>query len=215
MKLKKALVFVLGIVMVLPLLAQTQRPKVAVLKFDFSPIRNQWWGSYDIGEGIQALVENELLDRMVFRIYSRKYLNSILNEQDFQHSDRADASTAVKIGKLAGVKYIVVGTVYKFEQKKKGGALGLVGNKLGIGGGGVKLAQAKVGLTAQLIDVETGEILFSVKAEDKSTGILVGAITSAGGGLVGGESSISKASEKAVKKLVDKMIKKARGLGII
>ncbi len=215
MKFSKTLIWVLSILMVLPLLGQVQRPKVAVLQFDFSPIRNLWWGSYDIGEGIQALVENELLDRMVFRVYSRKYLNAILKEQDFQQSDRADAATAVRIGKLAGVKYIIVGTVFKFEQKKKGGALGFVGNKLGIGGGGVKLAQAKVGLTAQLIDVETGEILFSVKAEDKSTGVLVGAITSSGGGLIGGESSISKASEKAVKKLVDKLVKKARGLGII
>ncbi len=215
MKFKETLILLLGILVIFPLLGQNPRPKVAVLKFDFSPIRNQWWGSYDIGEGIQALVEDELLDRMVFRIYSRKYVNALLKEQDFQRSGRVDAATAVKIGKLAGVKYIVAGTVYKFEQKKKGGALGFVGNKLGVGGGGVKLAQAKVGLTAQLIDVETGEILFSAKAEDKSTGILVGAITSSGGGLLGGESSISKASEKAVEKLIDKLVKKARGLGSI
>ncbi len=215
MRFKTLLFFAFLLGAILPAMGQTQKPRVAVLQFDVSPIKNQWWGTYDIGEGVQALVENELLDRMAFRIYSRKYLNALLKEQDFQGSGRADPATAVRVGKLAGVKYIIVGTVYKFEQKKKGGAFGLVGRKLGIGGGGVKLAEARVGLTAQLIDVETGEILFSAKAEDKSTGVLVGAITSSGGGLIGGESSISKASEKAIRKLVDSIIKKSRALGLI
>lgn len=215
MKLNRFIVLLLLVALVMPVLAQKERPKVAVLKFDFSPIKHYWWGSYDIGEGIQALVENELLDRTVFRIYSRKYLNDLLKEQDFQQSGRSDPTTAVKIGKLAGVKYIITGTVFKFEQKKKGGGLGFLGRKIGIGGAGAKLSEAKVGITAQLIDVETGEILFSAKAEDKSTGIFVAGITSAGGGFFGEDSSISKASEKAVKKLVDQIVKKSSSLGLI
>jgi len=215
MKSARFLALLLMVVLVIPLMAQKDRPKVAVLKFDFSPIKHWWWGDYDIGEGIQALVEDELLDRAVFRIYSRKHLNDLLKEQDFQQSRRADPTTAVQIGKLAGVKYIITGTVVKFEQKKKGGGLGFVTKKLGFGGGAVKLAEAKVGITAQLIDVETGEILFSAKAEDKSTGVFIAGITSAGGGFLGGDSSISKAAEKAVKKLVDQIVKKARGLGLI
>lgn len=215
MRRAKLVVLFLMVALAMPLMAQKNKPKVAVLKFDFSPIKHWWWGNYDIGEGIQALVEDELLDRLVFRIYSRKYLNDLLKEQDFQQTRRADPTTAVQIGKLAGVKYIIVGTVFKFEQKKKGGGLGFVTKKLGFGGGAVKLAEAKVGITAQLIDVQTGEILFSAKAEDKSTGVFVAGITSAGGGFLGGDSSISKAAEKAVKKLVDNIVKKSRALGLI
>ncbi len=212
---KKILVL---LVLLVATVAAQNRPKVAVLEYDFSPIgRNVgwWWGTYDIGKGFQALVEDKLLDQGIFRIYSRKFLSKILQEQNFQTSDRADPATAVKIGKLAGVKYIIVGTVTKFEQKRKGGGLGFVTKKLGFGGGGAKITEARVALTTQLIDVETGEILLSVKSEAKDTGIALGAITSVGGGFFGGQNSISKASEKAVDNMVVKLVNKARGLGII
>jgi len=188
------------------------RPRVAVMDFDFGAIHNWWWGDYDIGKGIQALVENELVNSGAVRVFSRKYLQKIIEEQNFQVSDRADPTTAVQIGKLAGVDYIIVGTVTKFEQKKKGGGLGILTRKLGLGGG-AKIYEAKVALTAQLISVKTGEILASVKGEGKDVGIGIGAGGYAGGGALGffgQDNSISKATEKAVKDVVEKLLNRIR-----
>ncbi len=192
---------------------QAARPRVAVMEFDYGAIHHWWWGEYDIGKGIQALVEDELVNDGTFRVFSRKHLRKILDEQNFQMSDRADPATAVKIGKLAGVDYIIVGTVTKFEQKKKGGGLGLLTRKLGLGAG-AKIYEARVALTAQLISVKTGEILASVKAEAKDVGVGLGSGGYTGGvgglGFFSQDNSISKATEKAVQKLVRKLIAKAR-----
>ena len=45
----------------------------------------------------------------------------MIKEQNFSNSDRADPSTAVKLGKIAGVDAIVIGSITQFggESSKK------------------------------------------------------------------------------------------------
>ena len=63
----------------------------------------------------------------------RKKLDTVLAEQDFAHSDRADPSAAklAKVGKVLGVKYIIAGSITKFggEEKNYGG--GGIGRAVG------------------------------------------------------------------------------------
>ena len=153
--------------------AQTAKPKriqVAVMDFDFGTIEN-WWGQYDIGKGMADQVVDALVNDGTFSVIERKKLDTLLAEQDFAHSNRAEPSAAAlsKIGKIKGVKYVIAGSITKFSTEKRGGSVRIKG----IGVGGSK-GKAQVNLTARVIDVTSGEIVASVKGEG---------ISNKGGGL--------------------------------
>jgi curli biogenesis system outer membrane secretion channel CsgG len=194
-----------------------KRTTVAVMDFDYGTV-NHWWGQYDIGKGMADQVVDELVNNGTFRVIERKKLDTVLAEQDFAASDRADPSAAklAKIGKVLGVKYIISGSITKFggEEKSYGGG-GLVGGK--IGGLGLKKAKTYVTLTARMIDATTGEILVSAKGEglsNKGGGIKVGGAGGGGGaGFSMGssdykDSAIGEAQEMACKLLVEAIVAK-------
>ena len=150
-----------------PVFAQAKkpsRPQIAVLDFEFGAVDN-WWGQYDIGKGMADQVVNALLEDGSFRVIERKKLDTVLAEQDFAQSDRADPSAAkmAKMGKVLGVKYILAGSITKFSTEARGGHLRVKG----IGLGGSK-AKSQVALTARVIDATTGEILISAKGLGES-----------------------------------------------
>jgi curli biogenesis system outer membrane secretion channel CsgG len=194
-----------------------KRPSVAVMDFDYGTVNN-WWGQYDIGKGMADQVVDALVNDGTFRVIERKKLDTVLAEQDFAHSDRADPSAAklAKVGKVLGVKYIISGSITKFggEEKNYGGG-GLIKGKLG--GLGLKKAKTYVTLTARMIDATTGEILVSAKGEGLSTkggGLSVGGAGGGGGaGFSMGtsnyrDSAIGEAQEQACNLLVAAIIAK-------
>jgi curli biogenesis system outer membrane secretion channel CsgG len=144
--------------------AQSKRPMIAVMDFDFGTIDN-WWGQYDIGKGMADQVVNALLEDGSFRVIERKKLDTVLAEQDFAQSDRADPSAAkmAKMGKVLGVKYILAGSITKFATEARGGRVRVKG--IGLGG---KKTKSEVALTARIIDATTGEILISAKGLGQS-----------------------------------------------
>ena len=70
-----------------------KRTTVAVMDFDYGTV-NHWWGQYDIGKGMADQVVDALLEDGSFRVIERKKLDTVLAEQDFAQSDRADPSAA-------------------------------------------------------------------------------------------------------------------------
>ena len=105
--------------------AQSKRPKVAVMDFDYGTVGN-WWGEYDIGKGMADQVVNALVKDGSFRVIERKKLDTILAEQDFAQSDRGDPSAAklARIGKVLGVQYIIAGSITKFARRSTAAASG-------------------------------------------------------------------------------------------
>jgi curli biogenesis system outer membrane secretion channel CsgG len=197
---------------------KSKRPAVAVMDFEYGTVNYHWWGEYNIGKGMADQVVDALLEDGSFRVIERKKLDTILAEQDFSASDRADPSAAklTKLGKVLGVKYIIAGSITKFggEEKNYGGG-GLIKGKLG--GLGLKKAKTEVSLTARMIDTTTGEILLSAKGEGVSTkggGLKVGALGGGGGaGFSMGSSdykasAIGEAQEAATKDLIVKIVAK-------
>jgi curli biogenesis system outer membrane secretion channel CsgG len=157
-----ALVLLLGA----PAMAQAaKRPQIAIMDFDYGTIDN-WWGQYDIGKGMADQVVDSLVNDGSFRVIERKKLDTVLAEQDFARSDRADPSAAklAKVGKVLGVKYIVSGSITKFATESRGGAVRVKGIGLG-----AKKAKSEVNLTARIIDATTGEILVSAKGHGESS----------------------------------------------
>lgn len=189
--------------------AQSKRPAVAVMDFDYGTIDN-WWGQYDIGKGMADQVIDALVNDGTFRVIERKKLDTVLAEQDFAHSDRADPSAAkvAKIGKVLGVKYIIAGSITKFSTEKRGAGVRVHG----IGLGGSK-AKSEVALTARIIDVTTGEIVASAKGLGESN--KGGGFDFAKGGFGVGtnseewrNSALGQAQEKACNEFVAAIIAK-------
>ncbi len=189
----------------------SKRPLVAVTDFDYGTVGYHWWGDYDIGKGVADQIMDQLLEDGSFRVIERKKLDTVLAEQDFAHSDRADPSAAKlsKLGKVLGVKYIITGSITKFggEQNDKGGSL--KGIHVGLGKN-----KTEVTLTARMIDTTTGEVLLSAKGNG---------VSKKGGGLSFGksglgnfgkstsdfkESAIGEAQEAACAELVKSIVAK-------
>jgi curli biogenesis system outer membrane secretion channel CsgG len=201
-----------------PAAAQSKRPTVALLDFDYGSV-NAWWGNQDIGKGIADLVVDGLVEDGSFRVIERKRLDAILAEQNFSNSDRADPAAAkvAKLGKALGVKYLIVGSITKFGMEDKGmkiGGGGWGGGKFGLGEVGTKKGKATVAIAARMIDTSTGEIMAVAKGEGTSSrsGLLLGgAANHAGGSIEFGSSNfrdtvLGEATESAVKTVVAKLI---------
>jgi curli biogenesis system outer membrane secretion channel CsgG len=201
-----------------PAAAQSQRPTVALLDFDYGTL-NAWWGTQDIGKGIADLIVDGLVEDGSYRIIERKRLDAILAEQNFSNSDRADPAAAkvAKIGKALGVKYLIVGSITKFGMEDKGmkiGGGGWGGGRFGLGEVGTKKGKATVAVTAHMVDTSTGEIMASAKGEGTSSrsGLLLGgAANHVGGNIEFGASNfrdtvLGEATDAAVKLVVAKLI---------
>jgi curli biogenesis system outer membrane secretion channel CsgG len=171
-----------------PAAAQSSRPTVAVLNFDYGTIEHWWSGNQDIGQGISDLLVDELVNDGSFRMIERKRLDAILAEQNFSNSERADpsAKTLAQVGKALGVKYLIVGSVTKFgtEKSNKSFGGGGFGSKFGVGEVGTAKGKANVAIAARIIDTTTGEIMASAKGDgtSKRSGLLLGGAGGGGGG---------------------------------
>jgi curli biogenesis system outer membrane secretion channel CsgG len=192
---------VLGLLLVLvsslPLFSQAEKKRVAVMNFEFGAVQN-WWGTnnWDIGKGISDLIVDNLVNDGTYRVMERKALDTIMAEQNFSNSDRADPATAAKIGKLLGVNAIIVGSVTQFGAEKKGTNVGALAGKWGgFGGGkvGTEKGIANVNVTARMVDVNTGEILASTtgKGQSQRSGLLLGGIGAGHGGFGAGDISMT------------------------
>jgi curli biogenesis system outer membrane secretion channel CsgG len=206
----------------IPAAAQSTRPTVAILSFDYGTIEHWWSGNQDIGEGISDLLVDELVNDGSYRVIERKRLDAILAEQNFSQSERADpsAKTLAQVGKVLGVKYLIVGSVTKFgteNSHKSVGGSGF-GSKYGIGNVGTSKGKANVAIAARMIDTTTGEILASAKGEgtSKRSGLL---LAGAGGGYGGAgaghidfgssgfrDTILGEATDAAVKATAEKLI---------
>src|SRR5262245_37922288 len=169
--------------------AQSKRPSVALLDFDFGSVQQWWSGNYDIGKGVADLIVDELVNDGTYRVIERKRVDASMAEKNFSNSDRAEPSAAslAKMGKVLGVKYLIVGSITKFgtEESHKGfnaGAYG--GGKYGLGNVGKTKGKANVAITARMIDVSTAEIMASAKGEGVSS--RSGLLLAGGGGSWGG-----------------------------
>lgn len=169
-------------VAVLPLMAQApQKHRVAVLDFQYGAVMGSvqamFGTSQDVGRGISDLLVDRLVNDGTYSVIERNALDKVLHEQNFSNSDRADATTAAKIGRVLGVDAIIVGDITQFGRDDKhtnvGGAFSHWTSGYGVGGFGHHKAKAIVEITARIIDVNTGEILASVTGhgESKRSGV--------------------------------------------
>ena len=156
--------------------APARRPRIAVMDFDYATVQSNssalFGSNVDIGKGIADLLVTDLVKDGSFSIIERKVLDKIMAEQNFSNSDRADATSAARLGKLLGVDAILVGSITQFGNETKktniGGGGGNWGG-FGVGGIGHSKTNANVGITARLVNVDTGEIIAVAEGAGQSS----------------------------------------------
>lgn len=124
------------------LLAQDTRPGIAVLPFENGGSYGQDKENFEaLQKGIPGMLISELGQNPAARVVDRDNIEGLLKEQDLGKDGRVDAATAAKIGKLVGARYMITGTFTDLYGHFRA--------------------------DARIIDVETSEILKSVKTEGK------------------------------------------------
>ncbi|MCC6978426.1 MAG: curli production assembly protein CsgG [Candidatus Melainabacteria bacterium] len=155
--------------------------RIAVLPFEYGAVSGSL-GGYDLGKGVASLLITKLVNDGTYSIIDRQHLDAILKEQNFSVSDRADASTANKIGKMLGVDAVVYGTItaFGFEDKRTSYSapsvpipvsipyVGGVGSLFGGFHGSSRKQKAKTAIDATVTDTNTGEILAAVHGAGES-----------------------------------------------
>jgi curli biogenesis system outer membrane secretion channel CsgG len=172
-----------------------QKKRVAVINFDYATVRSSvaaiWGTDQDIGKGIADLIVEKLVASGKYSVIERKALDKILTEQNFSNSDRADANSAAKIGRVLGVDAIIMGSITQFGRDDKstgvgGGALSRVTGRFGLGGVKRTEAKAVVGISARMVNTDTAEIVATAKGVGESSRKGTSLIGAGGGSVVGG-----------------------------
>ena len=110
----------LAVALVLQATAQQApaKKRIAVINFDYGAVQSGvaaiWGPNQDVGKGIADMLVEKLVQGGVYTVYERKAIDKIMAEQNFSNSDRADATSAAKIGKLLGVEAIIIGSITQF-----------------------------------------------------------------------------------------------------
>lgn len=164
---------------------------IAIMDFETRVPHHGW----RVGHGASDMLTTALVKTKKYRCFERDKLNSIMKEQKLQMSGAVDPTTAVQVGKLIGVKYIITGAVTEY---------GVGTSDYGAGGYvdfGKKTYKAAVDVRA--VNVETGEIIFadSGSGELRSTKLKVL-------GIGGGESFDEKKASESMRMAIDDLASK-------
>jgi len=122
-------------------LVTAQPIRVAILDFDNTSGITKYDG---LGKALSSMLISDIESNVSskrLQLVERSQINKIIKEQNLQKSTAFDKSTSVKMGKLLGVSFVLVGDIFVLD------------NNLVI--------------TSRLVDVTSGDIKFSEKQEGK------------------------------------------------
>jgi curli biogenesis system outer membrane secretion channel CsgG len=148
--------------------------------------------SAKLTESIEDSVTDDLVNMGGMKIFTRTEMEKILSEQKFQQSGLVDEATLVSLGKLVGVKYIVTGSINNVElsytsyesarrgSQDAGRVVARRSEDTGTALAGVLIGtviaatletmegwNVSTEVTLRMLDVETGQVLFSDKVSGK------------------------------------------------
>ena len=150
---------------------KSTKPRLAVLEFK-NKADNQWWYSSGAAAAQDVFV-TELVKSGKYRVVEREQLAALMEEKNLTLSGDVDPATAVRIGKLLGVNYLLTGAVTEYGNTDVGG-----------GGFGVSAGKRKfvAAMNARLIDTSTGEVVWADEARAEEASVKV-SVFGVGGGV--------------------------------
>ena len=177
--------------------------KIRVAIWDFeNHAATTWWFHRDMGPAARNQIDTEFSENQLlsssFSVIERDKLSLILKEQGLATSGAVDPATAAKVGKIIGVKYIIMGGIDKFNIQNTRAAVG----GLGVGG---NLVQSSVTISLRVVDTTTAERIISISSDGevkKGGGFFKGTSLSRDAEWGIASETIQKASKSVVGKLV-------------
>jgi len=198
--------------------APKRRPRIAVMDFDYGTVQTYssalFGTNVDVGKGIVDLLITDLVKDGSYSVIERQQLDKILAEQNLSNSNRADPTSAAKIGKILGLDAIIVGSITEFGNETKHTGLGGAGGNwhgYGLGNVGHSNSKANVAINARVINVDTAEILGVAEGKGQSSRASTNLLGGGGnwGGFGGGNADFGSSNfqstiiGEATKKAVD------------
>ncbi|MGH9809478.1 MAG: CsgG/HfaB family protein, partial [Terriglobia bacterium] len=203
--------------------ANAMKKRVIVDEFDYSAVMTSvqavFGTNQNIGKGIRAMLTNRLGQQGKVVIVERAKINSLMQEQDRNASNRVKQGSGAKIGRISGADALLTGdiTIFGRDDKRKhvsGG--GLFGAGLGAIAASRSTDKAVVAVAYRFVDAETSEVVATGEARGESVrkGNALGALGGAFGKGIGGvefdmtssnfaQTIIGEATQDCVNKLAD------------
>jgi curli biogenesis system outer membrane secretion channel CsgG len=174
------------------------KPRIAVIEFT-SKAENQWyhWWHDTGASAAQDIFVTELVKSRKFVVIEREKINSIMQEKGLTLGGDIDPKTAMQIGKLLGLNYILTGAVTEYGNTDVGAHGSGFRGIPGFGAGKRKFVAA---LNARLINVSTGEIVWADEARKEESSIKVDV-----GGFGGGVSD-DRMFDKVLKPCIQELV---------
>ena len=153
------------------------KPRIAVLEFT-NKANNDWWW-HNGAAAAQDVFVTELVKSRKFVVIERERINAIMQEKGLTLSKDIDAKTAMQIGKLLGVNYMLTGALTEYGNTDTNAHGPGMGNLPSFG---VHKRTFVAALNARVFNVSTGEIVWADEArkEESSSSVSVGGF---GGGV--------------------------------
>lgn len=164
-----------------PAAAPAARPRVAILEFK-NKTEGYAWAWYRAGEAAQDMLVTELVKKGNFRVMERERLAAILEEKNLTVSGDIDPKTAVKLGKMIGVEYLIAGAVTELGVADRDVSVpsGLFGGRLP--SVNVRSQKMDAAVDARAFSTSTGEIVWADTASESTSDSSV-YVAGAGGGV--------------------------------
>src|SRR5438876_5723510 len=174
--------------------------RVAVWEFE-NHAGSQHWYSNQLGPAARNQIDTEFSENQLlsskFSVVERDKLNLVLKEQGLGNAAALDPATAAKVGKILGIKYIILGGIDKFNIDNTKGGIG----KFGVGG---NMVQSNATINLRFVDTTTAERIISISADGdvkKGGGFLKGTSLSRDSEWGIASETIQKAAKAVVAKL--------------
>ncbi len=190
--------------------AADERPRVAIIEFPVDGA-GLWSGfqpyKREISSALVDLFTTAMVSKGSFRVFERERLEAVMKEQNLGLSGNITPETAVQVGKLLGVQYLLTGRVTQFAYKGKSyDAFFKVGFKY-------KSQKLEGRLDIRLIRTDTGEIVYVDKGEGEKKFKNL-RIASIGGGTDFDQTMVNDIFEPIVDQMATKMATKVADLKI-
>jgi curli biogenesis system outer membrane secretion channel CsgG len=141
--------------------------RIAIWEFENHAAQHYWY-SNELGPAARNQIDTEFSENRAlaakFSVVERDKLNLVLKEQGLATSGAVDPATAAKVGRILGVKYIVMGGIDKFN-------IDVTNVSVGPFSVGAKMVKSSATINLRFVDTTTAERVLSVSADgDKTTG---------------------------------------------
>jgi curli biogenesis system outer membrane secretion channel CsgG len=133
---------------------------IAIGKFDAVGSFTEYYGNWDIGGGLEAMLASALVESDRFTVVERANLGEILTEQQLSTAGLSAGSTAPQAGNLAGAQLIVFGSVTEFEMREASGGFSIgLSKSAWKGGAGRQKSEGVVTMDVRLVDTSSGKVM--------------------------------------------------------